>query len=283
MHRMTTTARVVVFATTFLLTIGGTALLDQPVSAAGYTASVTPAQLVDPGTRLKDKPSQAPTTAAGYAAMFARVPVSQWGGGDVSISTKLRDGRRVWLYGDTLSTNNGSVHSSAIVQKGGTLRVSRGGKQVLPDGAKKGGYQKIYWIETVRTTGPNKIRVTVAPMAVGTRSVWDFHRTSTRSVLADLKVGRTGDVTFIGWRGATPAPNIGMDGDDLSVVGPHHFNYAHYVHDIRLSDGHWLETVNQNWDDSWDGHRNRDASLRVTDWRPVYRESATRTSPYWGR
>src|SRR6266496_556293 len=44
----------------------------------------------------------APTSAAGYAAMFASVPTTQWGGADVSISVRVGS-TNVWLYGDTIS------------------------------------------------------------------------------------------------------------------------------------------------------------------------------------
>src|SRR5437764_11027342 len=58
----------------------------------------------------------APTTAGGYAAMFAALDPRQWGGGDLAISVPL-DGRTGWLFGDTGSTNP-LVHSTAVGQAG---------------------------------------------------------------------------------------------------------------------------------------------------------------------
>lgn len=231
-----------------------------------------------------EKAGPAPTTVGGYAAMFARVPVSQWGGGDVSISTQLSDGRRLWLYGDTLSINNGFVHSTAIVQNGDELRVSNGGAQVLPNAVSaEPGYKYIYWIETVEALPGNKARIVAAPMALGSGGGFNFHRFSEQSRAAIVKVTDKGDVQFESWEGWVVRPDIGMDGEDAQLVGDDHFTYAHFVHDIQLDNGTWLKTVNQNWTDSIENHKLANGLLRYHDWRPMFSESATRDNPYWGR
>lgn len=69
-----------------------------------------------------------PNSASAFAKLWEeQVSPTVWGAADMAISVKITDGRTVWLYGDTLSINNGFVNSSAIVQDQGSLHVSHGG------------------------------------------------------------------------------------------------------------------------------------------------------------
>lgn len=153
--------------------------------------------------------AKAPASAAGFQAMFDKVSTHEWGGGDVSTSVRLVDGRSVWLYGDTLSRKHGMVNSTALTQTGSTLHVSHGGAQLLPKGWNAGDGRKIvYWIETARHAGGNKVDVTVAPMSIGSGNVWDFRRATDKSRVAHLAVARNGDVNFTGWGGWVPEPYV---------------------------------------------------------------------------
>ena len=91
--------------------------------------------------------------------------------------------------------------------------------------------------------------------------VWDFATGSSRYAVA--AVSATGDVTFARWLPgtvATPKPT-----GTLLRVGAGHLEYGQVVHrDVKLADGHFLETVCQNWDDG----RLHPASA----YRPLFRE-----------
>lgn len=229
------------------------------------------------------KPLPAPTTARGYARMFDQVPVAQWGGADIGISHRLPDGRRIWLYGDTLSQNNGFVHSTAITQTGGRLHVSRGGKQLIPNGGKDPAdpsRELISWIDGVRQ-GPTKDTVIVSTMemSVGAEGPWDFRKTREgQSREAVVRVEDDGDLRFVEWKGwhPTPTENNPHLTDDFETVGPHHFSYGTVVHDIRLEDGAQLTTRSQNYDDDFANHLNADGSLRYKDWRPIFGKTRER-------
>lgn len=184
-----------------------------------------------------------PTTAAAYAAMFAKVSKgAEWGGGDVSLSAPLADGRIVWLYGDTFSKRNGMVHSSGIVQTGSTLRVANRGAQVLPNDGKRA----IYWIEAATETRPGILAVTAAPIRVGTANGWDFARSDARSRVATVKVTPTGDLVFKGWKGYTTAP---APFADFANPEPGHVTYEHRAHTwADLADGTTLMTHANNYD-----------------------------------
>jgi hypothetical protein len=194
--------------------------------------------VVAPVRRAASCPA-APTTAAGYTAMFAKLNPAQWGGGDVSISVKLGT-RTVWLYGDTLSTGR-MVHSTAIVQTGGCLHVSHGGTQLLPNSG-----SSWYWIAAANAYGRSSVRILATSVHRTGSGPWDF--ATGRSRYAVAAVSAAGDVTFTRWLPgtvATPKPS-----GTLVRVGPGHVEYGQVVHrDIPLADGRYLRTLCQNWDD----------------------------------
>jgi hypothetical protein len=134
---MTISLRVV---STALIVIASGLAAPIPRSAAVSVPQATRAAAVQRVIQRAEYPG-APTTAAGFADLFAGLDPAQWGGADVAASVPLPDGRSVWLFGDTLSTYR-LVHSTAVVQTGGRLHVSRGGAQLLPDDDA----HHIYWI-----------------------------------------------------------------------------------------------------------------------------------------
>ncbi|GAB2674177.1 DUF4185 domain-containing protein [Thalassiella azotivora] len=89
----------------------------------------------------------APTDAAGYQRMFDDLQGPGWAGGDQATSTRLPDGRVLWLFGDTMqgvadadgayAAGARMVHSSFVVQDGGCLEPVTGpdGGPVVPDAA----------------------------------------------------------------------------------------------------------------------------------------------------
>lgn len=232
----------------------------------------------------------APTTLDGYQKMFDRVDVNEWGGADISYSLDLPDlpglpvGRRVWLYGDTLSGYNGLVRNTALVQHGGDLHVSHGGKQVIPSDSKKDGRTTIYWPEVARVAeNGTTLHVVSAPISTGSESVWDFHRTGPagKSRVAAVDVDTAGNLTFRRWIGWEKRPEIDYDESgptDVRILGDKHWGYAETIHtNIPLADGSHLVTMSQNWDDPLEAHEKPDGTLRYHDWRPLF--STTTTTP----
>lgn len=213
----------------------------------------------------------APTTVTGYRDMFATVDTAEWGAADVGLSVDLPSGQRVWLYGDTLSGTNGFVHSTAITQDGGTLHVSHGGQQLLPDKADN----QIYWIEGAKPVGGNKIAVDAALMDIGTNGPWDFTRHRPDAHRAIVVVDPTGDVTFDHW--ATWVPG-NPPSTYMKVLEPHHYQYNERAHPtIVLDSGRVLYTYSQNWDDSFENHKNADGSIRYSDWATIFSSGPDRT------
>lgn len=208
----------------------------------------------------------APTTAAGYRSMLDAVPVSEWGAADVSLSVRLSDGRVVWLYGDTLSTSR-FAHSTAIVQTGGCLHVSRGGVQLLPD-EKVVAHPTtrrptvIYWISAARVAGAGLV-VTGRRIAIVGAGPWDFKDTGFERVFT-VSVSAGGDLSVVRSklnRSAVPDP-----GPLIDIGGPaHHFGYSRHTHPwAKLASGKTLVTTCQNWDDG--------AVHPLPSYRPIYTE-----------
>lgn len=180
----------------------------------------------------------APTTAAGYTAAFSRIPVAQWGGGDVAITVTLGT-RHVWLFGDTLSTSR-FVHSSAITQDGGCFHVSHGGAQLLPDSG-----SAWWWIESASRVTGSTIRVKAEIVHRTGTGAWGFATGRSRYALA--VVSAAGDVTFTRWLPGT-VPSDKPRGV-LRRLASGQVSYGRYVHrDIPVAGG-YLVTTCRNWDD----------------------------------
>lgn len=183
--------------------VAGSALAA--VAVVGVPHSTGQAAPVETPAKPVAAATEAPTTATGFTEMFDQVSPTVWGGGDVSTTVEIADGRSVWLYGDTVSKKHGMVNSTALTQDGGTLHVSNGGEQLLPQGWDG---NIVYWIETAKHAGGNRIDVTVAPMTIGTKDVWDFKRATAKSRTAHLAVDPKGDVNFTGWGEWVAEPTV---------------------------------------------------------------------------
>lgn len=240
--------RRVVFAFVAFAVFVALALISVSVSAD----SATPTPSTGPPTLCH---APAPTTAAGYQRMFAALPSSQWGAADISISVVASDGRRVWLYGDTITQVGTTaldlskpwqlVHSSAVVQRGGCLTVD--GQQLIPDDSDDGAW---YWIHDAHALSNDRIEIRAREIVkVGAGGVWGF---------ADAGDWRTSTFEL------TPAGQLVLQAEGPEVAGaapasgpfypaipdvPHHFGYGRVVQSIRLADGHLLVSTCQNDDD----------------------------------
>lgn len=229
-------------------------------SASRHLAPLVPAA-ARPAARVVVAPAAchtpAPTAAAGYARMFARVDPAQWGAADVSISVPISGGRSVWLYGDTFSTGR-FVHSTAIVQHGGCLHVSHAGAQLIPNDSAK----RIYWINAARWSHGHLMVMARSTTIDPAKGVWAFHDNGAYRWFT-ATVSASGDVTVTS-RG--PLRHSALHGtNDFRAVGAHHFTYANHVHpEARLSSGRALVTVCQNWDDG--------VLHPFADYRPIFSE-----------
>ena len=266
---MSRTARVLL-AGIWTAVVSGIALLvvlAAMLLSTGPTSGATAATPTRPAAPLTPLP--APTTAQGYARMFAALPADQWGAADLGITVPL--GRRsVWLFGDTFSNDYGMVHSTAITQDGGRLHVSHQGQQLLPDeGTDAAGRKVIYWIETARARDAHHLLVSAEQVSIGAANSWDFHRANVRDRQALLTVSANGDVTFTRWLGWVPDPHISTWFEGLGQPG--HIGYAKHAHpELRLAGGAHLVTEAQNWSTA---QRTADGSVDYAKYALIFRSS----------
>jgi hypothetical protein len=255
--RIRTVALALLLATCFLALAGGSAhghgAAHVAPTAAGLRAPVAATNVGGPTCATR-----APTTARGYAHLFAHLPTSQWGAADLSITVALRR-RSVWLYGDTFEAHR-FAHSTAIVQTRGCLHVSHAGAQLLPNDDP----HHIYWITSARAVDATRLAV-IARSTVLTGTCLFCFRDGGFDRTALLAVSATGDVSFVRWtaKHVRPAPNSGpMIHIDNQ---PHHFGYARHAHpEAQLASGRMLVTTCQNWDDG--------ILHQFADYRPIFAE-----------
>lgn len=212
----------------------------------------------------------APTSAAGYTALWDTLDPEIWGAADVSLSVPMDDGRTVWLYGDTFSTSYGLVHSTAITQDGGTLHVSNRGLQLLPDAANG----DAYWIEGAHRVGGTQIAVTAQRVRIGTANGLDFHRVGTLNRTALLEIDPAGDVTFQRWTGTATPPALDTHFLTPAEGAPYqregHLFYGKRSHpQAALESGQTLVTISQN---RVEPALLADGSVDFSQYRPIFSE-----------
>jgi len=210
----------------------------------------------------------APTTVDGYTALFSQIDQAEWGGGDVGITVSVGQvagqPRTVWLYGDTLSDNNGFVHSTAIIQTGGSLHVSNGGQQLLPNDDPT----HIYWITAGNKVDATSIEVDARSMVIGNKSAWDFHDNGVTAT-AHCNFDAQGNLTFDHWveRVTCPPPDPGVM-YNFGDGNADHFGYSRQSHpELRLQGGGHLVTTAQNWLDGLANHPD------LSDYAPLFSSS----------
>ena len=219
---------------------GGTAQAASSTHKA--VAAVVASTPVAPASAVVRCVKPAPSTAAGYAALWSTVPVDQWGAADLSISVPLPDGRVVWLYGDTMSQGR-FVHSTAITQDRGCLHVSHAGAQLLPNDDP----HHIYWIQSA-TADQRGLRIVARSVSLVGTGAWDF-RDGGYSRTAHAKVDAAGNVTFVGWVGGKTFSKAPNPGELYPLPGKCHFGYSRQEHpEAVLASGRTLVTMAQNWD-----------------------------------
>ena len=142
-------------------------LLAGLLGAGPVPAQAGPARAVPTPTARVACPLPAPTTAAGFQAMFDAKNDAGWSGADQSASTLLPDGRILWVFGDTFlgAQNAGGgyapgvrmVHNSLLLQDRGCLTAVPGpaGGEIVPDAANG----DFYWPSTSVVEGGRLIVV----------------------------------------------------------------------------------------------------------------------------
>lgn len=237
----------------------GVAAFELALTGPPALRSVAPAPIADRAAHRSPArcAALAPTSVAGYTAMFAAVDPAAWGAGDVAISVPVGP-RSVWLYGDTFATGR-FVHSSAITQDAGCLHVSRGGAQLLPNDDAT----HIYWVTSATSAPAGQVVVRARAIVLTGTGGWDF-RDGGFSRDATTTLDAAGDLTFVSWgpRLRVPAPDPGP----MYSYGPHHFGYGRLTHpELALASGAVLVSVSQNWDDG--------TLHRFADYRPIFSEA----------
>lgn len=231
------------------------------VPAQRSPSPTTPVEPEKAAFRTVGCPAPAPSTAAGYAALFAGINPAEWGAADTALTVEVGH-RSVWLFGDTFSSGAAGkgrfVHSSAITQSGGCLHVSHAGAQLLPDerivaSPTKAHPSVIYWIEGGHVSGRNNVDIAARAIEIVGSGPWDF-RDGGYTRHAAARIDAAGDLTFERWTAtiAGPAPDPGpmLNCEAPASPRPHHFCYARHTHpELLLADGHPLVTMSQNWDD----------------------------------
>lgn len=252
MHKIL--SAVMVGAVSVLLSACGTSTIAEPAPAP-VRAIVEPVSLKPAGCT-----KAAPTSAKGYARMFASVDTREWGAADVSISVPMSNGRVVWLYGDTFSEGR-FVHSTMIVQDKGCLHVSNGGAQLIPNVNSR----HIFWIESGKALDSKHIRVYARAVTLtDPANPWGFKDggyTKTFTVTLNSK----GDAVKV-VKGKTLVRPAQAVGDFIKIdSNPHHFGYAKAVHPwAKMKSGKTLTTICQNWDDG--------VLHPFKDYRPIFSE-----------
>jgi hypothetical protein len=240
--------------------------LRSPQSHAKSSPVSVPAQDV----KVAQKPVQprcalpTPNTAAGFTKLFASVDPQAWGAADGALSIPLRDGRSVWLYGDTFSYRNGFVHSTAIVQDKGCLHVNNGGKQLVPNVDTT----HIFWIDPQYGFEPpardGELLIVARAVTLTGKCVWCF-KDGGYSEYLDLQVDAAGDVHVLGVlkHQKLPVPDPGP----MYMYGKHHFGYNRLTHpEFKMASGKHLVTTCQNWDDG--------VLHPFKDYRPIFTEES---------
>lgn len=211
-----------------------------------------------------------PTTLRGFQEAFANLDAYEWGGGDIAVTTVLRDGRAVWFFGDTLTKRGGITwinRNTSLVQTGKVLRAANDGVQIIKNSTDAAGNDYVYWpIKVKETIYDGVVKVWCMKVRVGTESSWDFERVRPDEArIARVAVDDAGDMTFKSWMDEwVPNPTdpsaAPPDGSDVRAIESGHWAYMTITHfDLPLQDGKHLVTESQNWDD---GHEN------TLDYRP---------------
>lgn len=167
-------------------TVASAAQNDTSRPAASRTASTqhrtqpsgSGSTTVSAGATVARCKLKAPTTAAGYQAMFNAKNDRTWSGGDQASSLRLPDGRTLWIFADTIQGTQAKsgayapgwrmVHNSIVIQDGGCLTgvTGRTGGEVIPNPSKT----EFYWPQHAVVEGGKLLVFTtrVKPTGKGT-------------------------------------------------------------------------------------------------------------------
>jgi hypothetical protein len=159
---------------------------------------------VAPDSRLPevDRCGAEPRDAAEWADLFDHLD-GDWAGGDGSSSTRLPDGRLLWLFGDTVTGAVGRdgrrsgaalVHNSVLVTTGTCVVSAAGRVAALPGDAGTWLWPTHAVVTRAGAPGtPSTVTVLAQRIARTGPGAFDFRRVATSVV--DLKVGWGAQVT----------------------------------------------------------------------------------------
>lgn len=225
-------------------------LLAATLGTAVATVVTSPTAAAAPRTAVCDRP--APSTAAGYQAMFDAKNDSTWAGGDQAASVALPGGRTLWLFGDTIqgrrlpggarSADSRFVHNSLLVQSGGCLTAVPAAAEVVPSRADG----QWYWPQSAVVTGDRLVVLSARVQRTG-EGAFAFRTTGIDAAVFSLASGMPRFERIV----ATPSSETPEGGDQ----------YGKAV----LRRGPWLYLYGSRQESGAFGRTVRVARVRVAD------------------
>jgi hypothetical protein len=236
-------------ALTALLVVGAVAMPLGAVLGRGpdgvATAATPPRPAVEaPSPRCGPEP----VDAAGWNDLFARLS-GAWAGGDGTTSTRLPDGRLLWLFGDTVTGHTdedgrrigavGLVHNSILLTDGTCTTSVAPGHDALP-GRDGTWLWPTHAVVTGRASPGTGAQVVVMAQRVARTGAgpYDFRRLATATV--DLRVGWGGPVV-VGAVRDIAGPDVlwgaavAVDGSTTWVFGTRESGSGSFGRDLLLA------------------------------------------------
>lgn len=148
-----------------------------PISVAAAAHLLTAEPRTEPKARLDCVPYQKPTSVEQVNAFVTRQRATPgFGGGDVGASTLLVDGRRFWVFGDTVRPGGSIVRNSVLLMGSGCASVYRPADNgaAIPDRSDGVGYWPASVVSVPDGVGGSRVAVglmRVRPTGLG---MWDY-------------------------------------------------------------------------------------------------------------
>lgn len=215
--------RVVAFANLAVLVLAA-ALLATLVVRSGHDYADARAVAAASRADLSDAQCRqvAPSSVAGYAALWDSLDPARWASATAAASVPLPDGRTVWLYGATTTrrgrTSAVTSWSSAVTQRGGCLHISHQGAPLLPSDD----VRNVYRLDAAIPASPTSILVTATRLYVTGDCATCAAPEGTAAAL--VSVNSSGDLDFSSWiplpdNGVSWGAGLATDGRQIAVYG----------------------------------------------------------------
>lgn len=204
-----------------------------------------------------------------YIALFTRN--RGWTGGDATYSVDLKNGKRLWMFGDTFIDQVSEdrsrpsfklINNSLVLQNGSTLTTYHGGTSVNPTAfAKPPEAGDWYWPGDA-TVVNGKIYLFMHGFGNDTGGAWDFYRTSIDLLILNLQTlaiernDRLFDDPSISWGAAI------MEDTD--------YTYVYGVHSDDTGKKLYVARTNDDLTDEWEYFNGTGWSTAVDNATSIY-------------